>query len=154
MSPPAGEAGAPLAYVNLVGGQDELVFDGDSLVVDAEGDVLARAPQFADRASSDCSTFGPDQPQPHVESPPRLSDEAEVYQAACRAVFATTCARTASAASCSALSGGIDSALAAAIAVDALGADAVFGVSMPSAYSSQHSRDDAADLAADRAALP
>jgi len=138
----AAEAGCVLAYVNLVGGQDELVFDGDSLVVTSEGQLLARAAQFVDEL------LVVDVSPPTVGSvATRLSDEAEVYTALTvglrdyvrkngftDVVFG--------------LSGGIDSALTAALAVDALGAQHVHGVSMPSAYSSQHSRDDAADLAA------
>jgi NAD+ synthase (glutamine-hydrolysing) len=135
------EAGMPLAYVNLVGGQDELVFDGDSIVVDASGVVLARAAQF----SSEVLVVDLDAPR-GPEIPPRLGDAEEVYQAlVCglrdyvhkngfRSVLLG-------------LSGGIDSALTAAVAVDALGAEYVHGVGMPSEYSSQHSRDDAADLA-------
>ena len=167
----AAVAGCTLAYVNMVGGQDELVFDGDSIVVSAEGEVLARAPQFEESllvvdldlpaATTDAGTARGE----HVErltvstepSPtdgqlvagvvaPRMADEAEVYGALVLGLrdyvhkngFRSVVLG---------LSGGIDSALTAAIACDALGAANVYGVSMPSSYSSDHSRSDAADLA-------
>jgi NAD+ synthase (glutamine-hydrolysing) len=165
----AAEAGCPLAYLNLVGGQDELVFDGDSLVVDVRGQVLARAPQFTedllvvdlDLAPGTLDpvdpppgvqlvTVTPDPlgPYPPLPAPlaPRLDDIGEVYTALTTGLrdyarkngFRTVVLG---------LSGGIDSALVAAIAADALGGANVVGVSMPSGYSSEHSRDDAADLA-------
>jgi NAD+ synthase (glutamine-hydrolysing) len=138
----AGEAGCALAYVNLVGGQDELVFDGDSLAVDVTGRLLARAPQFSEHL------LLVDLDAPHGDEvvPDRLTAEAEVYAALVTGTrdyvrkngFTSVVV---------AVSGGIDSALCAAIAVDALGPQNVHGVSLPSAYSSQHSRDDAAALA-------
>ncbi|MFL6288250.1 MAG: NAD+ synthase [Actinomycetes bacterium] len=136
------DAGMPLAYVNLVGAQDELVFDGDSLVVDASGAVMARAAQFTSEILT-VDLFGE---AVTSQIQPRLDDAAEVYQALVLGLgdyvrkngFSTVVVG---------LSGGIDSALTAAIAVDALGAEAVYAVGMPSEYSSQHSRDDAADLA-------
>jgi len=138
----AAEAGCPLAYVNMVGGQDELVFDGDSIAVAADGGVLARAPQFDEAVL--VFDVGPGAaPGPVAE---RLSDDAEVYRAVVVALRDYV-RKNGFASVVLGLSGGIDSALTAAIAVDALGADAVHCVSMPSAYSSQHSRDDAADLA-------
>ena len=135
------EAGVPLAYVNLVGGQDELVFDGDSLVVDGNGESLARAAQFEEAPGHRrLSASGP-QPIPR-----RLTDEAEVYQALVTGLRDYV-RKNAMPSVILGLSGGIDSALTAAIAVDALGPAAVHGVALPSAYSSQHSQDDAADLA-------
>lgn len=143
----AGQAGMPLAYVNMVGGQDELVFDGDSLVVDAAGKVLARGPQFTTAiVYADYPSGTSPGNSPGAAIPPRLADTEEVYQALVCGVrdyvhkngFASVVIG---------LSGGIDSALTAAIAVDALGPQHVFGVGMPSAYSSEHSRGDAADLA-------
>jgi NAD+ synthase (glutamine-hydrolysing) len=165
----AAEAGAPLAYVNMVGGQDELVFDGDSLVIDAKGKLLARAPQFVENllvldldleAGGHTSvepaagfevtrtTITPDEvpayePLPAVAPSAPLSDCAEVWGALVTGLrdyvhkngFQSVVLG---------LSGGIDSAVVAAIAVDALGADAVYGVSMPSSYSSDHSKSDAA----------
>jgi NAD+ synthase (glutamine-hydrolysing) len=136
----AREAQMPLAYVNLVGGQDELVFDGDSLVVDAGGSVLARAAQFVPQVLLlDLDAGGPGVVEP------RLDGVAEVYQAlVCGLGDYVRKNRFGSVVL--GLSGGIDSALTAAIAVDALGAEVVHGVGMPSRYSSAHSRDDAADL--------
>lgn len=136
----AKEAGCALAYVNMVGGQDELVFDGDSIVVNADGEVIARAPQFTESlivVDLDDST----------DVAPRLSDEAEMY-AALVVGLRDYVRKNNFTSVLLGLSGGIDSALVAAIACDALGADYVYGVSMPSQYSSQHSQDDAADLAA------
>ena len=136
----AREAGCALAYVNMVGGQDELVFDGDSLVVNAHGEVIARAPQFTESLmvlTLDETT----------EVAPRLSDEAEMY-AALVVGLRDYVRKNNFASVLLGLSGGIDSALVAAIACDAIGASNVYGVSMPSSYSSQHSQDDAADLAA------
>ncbi|MEZ5115444.1 MAG: NAD+ synthase [Candidatus Nanopelagicales bacterium] len=162
------EAGCALAYVNMVGGQDELVFDGDSLVVAADGTLLARAPQFeddllvvdVDLPESDGSDTLPDGTSvvvvatdpPAPRDPllpvltPRLGDEAEVY-AALVVGLRDYVRKNGFTSVLLGLSGGIDSALVAALACDALGAEHVFGVSMPSAYSSQHSRDDARDLA-------
>jgi NAD+ synthase (glutamine-hydrolysing) len=176
----AAEAGCALAYVNLVGGQDELVFDGDSLVVDADGEVLARAPQFeegcllldlelplavgeAREGREDSSRFVADgleivrtvlseQPLPAPAEPvvagraPRLGAEEEVYGALVTGLRAYV-RKNGFGSVLVGLSGGIDSALVAALAVDAVGAENVHCVSMPSAYSSQHSRDDAAELA-------
>jgi NAD+ synthase (glutamine-hydrolysing) len=211
----AREAGAAVAYVNLIGGQDELVFDGDSLIVDADGNLLARATQFSEhllvhdlelpkstvdgKAAGPTDTFDdevdsdstaavgrrraagvrdamriervlvssalppvPDaaQPLPDAAQPEhggaggrreggmadRVADEAEVWQALVHGLrdyvhknkFPSVVV---------AVSGGIDSAVVAAIACDAIGPSKVVGVSMPSSYSSEHSKDDAADLA-------
>ncbi|HEX5016631.1 MAG TPA: NAD+ synthase [Actinomycetes bacterium] len=139
----AREASMPLAYVNMVGGQDELVFDGDSLVVDASGDALARAAQFSPELLlldlfADGAAIAPSQP--------RLDDSEEVYQALVVGL-GDYVRKNGFSSVLIGLSGGIDSALTAAIAVDALSPDAVYGVGMPSSYSSQHSRDDAAELA-------
>jgi NAD+ synthase (glutamine-hydrolysing) len=176
----AREAGAVLAYANMVGGQDELVFDGDSIIVNDEGELLARGPQFEEAlivADLDLPAAGPS-PRPsdtpvdardgsmitirRLELPgllrpqapdaaaarstwPRLPDSAEVYAALVTGVrdyvrkngFGSVIV---------ALSGGIDSALTATIAADALGADRVHVVLMPSRYSSDHSVTDAEDL--------
>ncbi|MFN8076200.1 MAG: NAD+ synthase [Kineosporiaceae bacterium] len=169
----AAEAGCPLAYVNMIGGQDDLVFDGDSMVVGPDGGVLARAPQFVEHLLTVDLDLAPDAthddeaPVPGVRHvrlgedadvavpafAPRagsvaqpLTTEAEVYHAlvlGLRDYVRKNGFRSV----VLGLSGGIDSALVAAIAVDALGPEHVVGVSMPSGYSSQHSRDDAADLA-------
>jgi NAD+ synthase (glutamine-hydrolysing) len=160
----AGEVGRPLAYVNQVGGQDELVFDGDSMVVDADGTVLARAPQFVEtlavvdvdvparsgRAVLPVTEVGtPAAARPAVASvgvAAALSPEAEVWEAL---VLGTRdfVAKNGFRDVVVGLSGGIDSALVATIAVDALGADHVHGVLMPSRYSSEHSVADAEALA-------
>jgi NAD+ synthase (glutamine-hydrolysing) len=190
----AAEAGAALAYVNMVGGQDELVFDGDSIVVDSAGAVIARGPQFeqalvvvdldlppADLSVGDGDTpvdagdgttmtirrvtlpavtsSGPvettdverDEPVEPAEPAeiralwPRLDDLAEVYGAL---VLGTRdyVQKNRFSSVILALSGGIDSALTATIATDAIGADRVHVVLMPSKYSSPHSVTDAEDL--------
>ncbi|MGH8892943.1 MAG: NAD+ synthase [Actinomycetes bacterium] len=175
----AAGAGCALAYVNMVGGQDELVFDGDSIVVSAEGEVLARAPQFepclllvdldlpeatADLVTQRSAVESTERGAATIERvlvsaeplpayapmratvAPRLVDAAEIYAALVTGLrdyvhkneFRSVVLG---------LSGGIDSALTAVIACDALGGANVHGVSMPSSYSSQHSRSDAAELA-------
>ncbi|MFJ4090255.1 NAD+ synthase [Kitasatospora sp. NPDC089913] len=171
----AAEAGCALAYVNMVGGQDELVFDGDSVVVAPDGEVLARSPQFEEHLlmlDLDLPTAGSDHtdgllladglhlvrtelgggpagaPAERVraEVAPRIADEAEIWSAlvsGTRAYVRKNGFRSV----LIGLSGGIDSAVVAALAVDAVGAGNVHCVSMPSRYSSQHSRDDAAELA-------
>lgn len=166
----AAEAKATVAYVNMVGGQDELTFDGDSMIVTAGGEVLARGPQFADAllvhdldlaaAAQPVEVTGA-MPVQRVRiatawtDPPgdadagiaqRLDDEAEIWKAlvvGLRDYIRKNGAKSV----VIALSGGIDSATVAAIAVDALGPENVVGVSMPSAHSSPHSRDDAKELA-------
>ncbi|MCK2240747.1 MULTISPECIES: NAD+ synthase [unclassified Crossiella] len=168
----AAEAGAPMAYVNLVGGQDELVFDGDSLVVSAEGEILTRAPQFVEHltvldldltsgghtGTGDIGGFEvsrtvlSERPLPAYEAQPAppvaepLSEEAEVWHALVTGLrdYVT---KNKFRSVVFGFSGGIDSAVVAALAADALGADAVHGVSMPSDYSSEHSKSDAAELA-------
>jgi NAD+ synthase (glutamine-hydrolysing) len=166
----AREAMCPLAYVNLVGGQDELVFDGDSIVVDETGNVLTRAPQFTeglltvdlDLAST---THGADEyagiriertvvtdaPLPAYAPSrsgiaPRLDEEAEIYTAVVTGLRDYV-HKNGYQSVVLGLSGGIDSALTAAIACDALGPKNVYGISNPSRYSSEHSKDDASDLA-------
>jgi NAD+ synthase (glutamine-hydrolysing) len=141
----ARESGTTLAYVNMVGGQDELVFDGDSMVVDRAGRLLARAPQF--RSALMCVDVTPGETaEPAPAGVERLGAHAEVYAALVLGLrdYVT---KNGFRSVVLGLSGGIDSALVAAIACDALGPDRVFGVALPSAYSSQHSIDDAHDLA-------
>ena len=171
-----------IAYVNAVGGQDELVFDGDSLVLDAHGEIVARGPQFRDElivadldldqgvqrrlharrrrevvAHGDSLSdireidlgFSPDltpHDEPSLPQAAPLPDEAEVWEAL---VLGTRdyLAKTGFTSAYIGLSGGIDSSVVAAIAVDALGPENVTGVSMPSRYSSDHSRSDAHKLA-------
>ena len=135
----ARETRCPIAYVNCVGGQDELVFDGGSLVVDANGEVLVRAPQFReDLLVVDLGARGP------LAEP--LGREDEIYEAL---VLGTRdyVEKNGFREVVVGLSGGIDSSLVAAVAVDALGPDRVHGVSMPSRYSSEGSIDDARELA-------
>ena len=157
----AREIGAPIVYVNMTGGQDDLVFDGDSIAVDSRGETILRAAQFDEGLTivdMDCNkqTSKPDviifdEPLASYEkiefhSTERLADAAEIWKALVVGLrdyveknrFPSVILG---------LSGGIDSAVTAAIAVDALGAARVFGVALPSKYSSEHSLHDAADLA-------
>jgi NAD+ synthase (glutamine-hydrolysing) len=142
----AREAQAALVYVNMYGGQDELVFDGDSLVVGADGALLARAPQFERSIMVVDVDVESNSPQPSSTSP-RLDALAEVYAALVLCLHDYV-EKNGFRSVLLGLSGGIDSALVAAIACDAFGSDRVFGVAMPSAYSSEHSISDAYDLAA------
>lgn len=136
----ASKTGLPVVYCNLVGGNDELVFDGGSLVINSEGELVAEAKMFSeDFIVSD----------PFTDKPARgetLCDEEKLYRALVLGVrdYFTKCNfKTA----VLGLSGGIDSALTAVIAVDALGAKNVRGISLPSQFSSQGSLDDARVLA-------
>jgi NAD+ synthase (glutamine-hydrolysing) len=179
----AAEAGATLAYVNMVGGQDELVFDGDSIIVDPSGTLLARGPQFEealivadlDLPAADLSiqpgdtpadpkdgtrmtihrVTVPGTPPPPTRPPgagdepgpvwPRLDPLAEVYAALVTGVRDYV-VKNRFRSVIIALSGGIDSALTATIAADAIGPGRVHVVLMPSRYSSSHSVSDAEDL--------
>ncbi|GIH79781.1 NAD+ synthase [Planobispora longispora] len=173
----AREAGCALAYANQVGGQDELVFDGDSIIVSASGELVARAAQFteellvADLELPEASPRGPDafevdagdgtvitvqrvelsaRPlEPYEPEPPtiaaHLDDTAEVYSALVLAVRDYV-AKNGFQSVILGLSGGIDSALTATIASDAIGPDRVHAVLMPSVYSSEHSLADAQEL--------
>jgi len=160
----ARELRAPVAYVNMTGGQDDLVFDGDSIVVGADGAIITRAPQFNDGlvildlkvaahsstpdvVISDLSKSGEKKRAlalPGVAK--RLSDPAEIWRALVVGLrdyveknhFKSVLLG---------LSGGIDSAVVAAIAADAIGAKRTYGISMPSKYSSEHSIEDAKDSA-------
>jgi len=179
----AREARAALAYANLIGGQDELVFDGDSILVAADGTLLARGPQFEEAlvvADLDLPAAPPgllpgDQPvdaedgttitiqrvalpvskdAPFLDPAeitdgtfwPRLPDPAEVYAALVTGVRDYV-RKNGFRSAILALSGGIDSALTATIAADAIGPGNVHVVLMPSRYSSEHSVSDAEDLA-------
>jgi len=152
---------APIAYVNMVGGQDDLVFDGDSIVIDKAGVVVSRAKQFQEELmiselTVDIASAKPDLViSDDVKSPSgevrneitnRLSDEEEIWQALVLGlkdyIFKNQLKSVVLG-----LSGGIDSSLVATIAVDALGRENVFGVLMPSKYSSDHSLSDAEELA-------
>ncbi len=155
------QVGAPLCYVNMIGGQDDLVFDGDSIVVDAAGQLIARAPQFEEGlmfVDLDCkaNSSTPDliltdgAIPPYPKSVPgvavALSEEAELWSALVMGLRDYV-KKNGFSSVVIGLSGGIDSALVAAIAVDALGAENVHGVSLPSRYSSDHSLGDAKALA-------
>ena len=158
----ARQAGAPLVYVNMTGVQDDLVFDGDSIVVNAAGDVIARAPQFEDgimlvdidvatRTSTPDVTISEDEVLLGQTLVPgiadRLGDEEEIWNAIVVGLrdYVTKNGFTSVLIG---LSGGIYSALVAALAVDAVGPDRVHGVAMPSKYSSEHSLADARQIAA------
>ncbi len=139
-------AGAPLVYVNQVGGQDELVFDGHSMVFSAEGRLLARAPQFVeDRFVVDVALSG--DPKPEAEAVGRLLDADEEVYRALELGVGDYVRKNGFDHVVIGLSGGIDSALTAAVCADALGPDRVWGVAMPSRYSSPGSVTDAEDLA-------
>ncbi|HET6440242.1 MAG TPA: NAD+ synthase [Anaeromyxobacter sp.] len=143
---------APIAYVNQVGGNDALVFDGGSMLLSREGAVLARAPLFeevllmGDLEGGPAEVLGLDGAPLAVSSPAADPPADELFRALTLGVkdYVGKCGfRTAVVG----LSGGIDSALTACIAAAALSAENVLGVAMPSRYSSQHSREDAAGLA-------
>lgn len=158
----ARQTAAPLVYVNMTGGQDDLVFDGDSIVVNAAGDVIARAPQFEDgimlvdidvatRTSTPDVIISDDEVSLERSLVPgiahRLGDEEEIWNAIVVGLRDYV-AKNGFTSVLVGLSGGIDSALVAALAVDALGPDRVHGVGMPSKYSSDHSLADARQMAA------
>ena len=169
-----GRVGCPIVYVNLVGGQDELVFDGRSLVLDTGGEVTAQARGFAEEIllvdvatlATGCDRTAPAGGQPalgwiRVSEPPTVAPQPlpaatlpapletldEIYTAL---VLATRDYVTKNGFTdvCVGLSGGVDSSLVATVAADALGADRVHGVLMPSRYSSDHSVADAEALCA------
>jgi NAD+ synthase (glutamine-hydrolysing) len=138
------ETGLPIVYVNLLGGQDELVFDGGSFVMNAQGEVVQRMPPYVEGLFPvDIDLIdGRAVPRPaHIELP--LSEEASVYNALVMGVRDYVNKHRFPGIVLG-LSGGIDSALTLAIAVDALGSDRVHAVMMPSRYTSQMSLDDAA----------
>ena len=141
----AAKHSSAVAYVNLVGGQDDLVFDGNSFLIDSNGDEIARAKQFEEdllvveiQSKSEIREI--------TRSESAKSDHDQIWSALVLGVrdyvhknrFKSVVLG---------LSGGIDSAVCAAIAVDAIGAENVFGISLPSKFSSEHSLSDAATLA-------
>ena len=138
------DSGLPVVYVNLLGGQDELVFDGGSFVMDANGEVVQRVAPFVESLTAVDIDLIDGKAVPrrgHIE--PLLSREASVYHALVLGVRDYV-EKHGFPGVVLGLSGGIDSALTLAIAVDALGADRVHVVMMPSRYTSQMSLDDAA----------
>ncbi|RSX50768.1 NAD+ synthase [Bifidobacterium callimiconis] len=140
------EVGAPLIYLNQVGGQDDLVFDGASFVIDRDGTLLERSPQFVE----DLSFWTLPESDDHDGLVSTIADvldpDEEVYTA-CVLGLKDYMVKNGFHGVVLGLSGGIDSALVAAMAADACGGENVWGVSMPSMYSSDGSKDDAADLA-------
>jgi NAD+ synthase (glutamine-hydrolysing) len=159
----AQQVNAPLAYVNMAGGQDDLVFDGDTIVVDSDGSIIARAPQFDEGlmiidldvkvASSDPDLIISDPPILKYKKliagvAPRLNDLAQIWQALVVGLRDYV-AKNNFPSVVLGVSGGIDSAVVAAIAADAIGADRVHGIALPSKYSSDHSLSDAKALAMD-----
>jgi NAD+ synthase (glutamine-hydrolysing) len=134
----------PLAYVNLVGGQDELVFDGNSFVMDAQGEVVMRAPPFEEGTwAVEFTRDARGRAVPRAGAvAPELSDEESIYRALVLGVRDYV-RKHGFPGVVMGLSGGIDSALTLAIAVDALGKDHVQAVMMPSRYTSPMSVADA-----------
>jgi NAD+ synthase (glutamine-hydrolysing) len=164
LSDEARRDGTPVVYLNAVGGQDELVFDGESMVFEADGDLVYRAAQFEEElfvidlplpgdrpVTGPLVSVSPDPPgrepmsRPAVQS--RLEANAEVYGALVCGLRDYV-AKNGFGSVVIGLSGGIDSALAAAVAADALGPKAVRGITMPSRYSSEGSVSDSEKLAA------
>ena len=167
----ATETDTIVAYVNIVGGQDDLVFDGDSVVVDGAGEILARAPQFREHlllvdvdpepagtdddldgvARVSLDVHGDEDRAAEVAEIARdvavLPDDREQLWNALVLGLRDYVEKIGFRSVILGLSGGIDSSVCAALAVDALGANRVYGVSMPSKYSSEGSKDDAEDLA-------
>ncbi len=137
------ETGCAVAYVNMVGGQDELVYDGASLLVNGDGSIAARAPAFVDALL--WAGFDPATRTLHAENWPVAADgsiEATLYAALVRGIR-DYIDKNGFGGVLLGLSGGIDSALTLALAVDALGVDRVTAVMMPTRYTSQLSLDGA-----------
>ena len=135
--------GLPMVAVNLVGGQDELVFDGASFVLDGHGALVRQAPFFEE--ALEIFEFDGARPLPGAVAP-ELPLEAEIYRALCLGTR-DYLAKNGFPGALIGLSGGVDSALTLAVACDALGAERVRAVMMPSQYTRQMSLDDAADMA-------
>ncbi|MBK4346700.1 NAD+ synthase [Lacisediminihabitans changchengi] len=160
------ESDTIVAYVNIVGGQDDLVFDGDSVIVDTSGEIVARAPQFREYllvadldvepataaelpknvrwVSLDAPSADPSFLQSDIAVPP--DDREQIWNALVLGLrdYVT---KNGFPSVVLGVSGGIDSSVVAAIAADAIGADRVYGIAMPSRYSSGGSVDDASELA-------
>lgn len=161
------ESDTIVAYVNIVGGQDDLVFDGDSVVVDGNGEILARAVQFKEQLL--IVDLGPEAATDSMSAPDinrvtlQAGSSGEVAELATQIAepgddleqlwnalvlgLGDYVRKNGFRSVTLGLSGGIDSAICAVLAADAIGADSVYCVSMPSRYSSDHSKSDAQDLA-------
>src|SRR5512135_2533722 len=137
-----GEIGVPVVYANLVGGQDELVFDGSSFAMDEEGQLTHQFPAFDELLGF--VEFRDGKLVPGVRESV-VKDEASIYRALCLGVR-DYIQKNRFPGVLLGLSGGIDSALTLAVAVDALGADKVFAVMMPSPYTAQMSIDDSREM--------
>jgi NAD+ synthase (glutamine-hydrolysing) len=155
------QLGCPLLYLNMVGAQDDLVFDGGSFALDSNGEVIARSEQFEsslnivdieceiESGAPDLVLSGAikkDQGQVKTLIAPSLSDEEEIWKALVVGLKDYVVKNGFKSVALG-LSGGIDSALSATLAVDALGKECVYGLLMPSKYSSTHSITDAKELA-------
>jgi NAD+ synthase (glutamine-hydrolysing) len=134
-----------VAYVNLVGGQDDLVFDGDSFTVSSEGVVVTRAKQFVTDLCFEDIDAG--QASAALEETHTKHDDSWQAWNALVLGLRDYCGKNGFKSVVLGLSGGIDSAVCAAIAADAIGAENVYGISMPSVYSSDHSKIDAQNAA-------
>jgi len=137
------ETGLPMVYVNLVGGQDELVFDGGSFVLDAQGALVAKMPQFDEGYA--IVEFDGARPLPGAIAP-ALPVDAQVYRALVTGVR-DYIGKNGFPGVLIGLSGGVDSALVLAVACDALGPERVRAVMMPSRYTADISTTDAAEMA-------
>jgi NAD+ synthase (glutamine-hydrolysing) len=138
----AAETGLPILYVNLVGGQDDLLFDGDSIGINGDGTIGFRAPQFEE----DLYLVEHDLDQ--LRGPVRVdeSEDAVVYHGLVQSIRDYV-NRNGFKGALIGMSGGVDSALVAALAVDALGPERVWGVAMPSRYTAAMSNEDAKEEA-------
>jgi NAD+ synthase (glutamine-hydrolysing) len=146
--------GCPVVYVNAIGGNDELIFDGRSLVADARGNITAGLSAFAEELRVVEVALGKDSPSAAaISSPAALhptfaqEEMADIYHALVLGLR-DYAHKSGFKKALIALSGGIDSAIVAVLAAEAFGAENVIGVSLPSAISSAHSREDARQLAA------
>ncbi len=155
------QLGCPLVYLNMVGAQDDLVFDGGSFALDSNGEVIAKSEQFEsllnivdieceiESGSPDLVLSGAikkDKGAARTLIAPSLSDEEEIWKALVVGLKDYV-SKNGFKSVALGLSGGIDSALTATLAVDALGKESVYGLLMPSKYSSTHSVSDAKELA-------
>lgn len=157
MSRRAIEFGSPLLYVNLVGGQDDLVFDGDSAVTNASGELVARAPRFESSilyTDVEGSSTSPGLAVRRNDLTDGIdagdlndNDELDDVWDALVLGLRDYAHKNSFPSIALGLSGGIDSAVCAVLAADAVGAERVLGVSMPSKWSSDHSKSDAQELA-------